>query len=148
MANEIINPPELANPVGFAYAVKCHGTLLFLGGATGQGRDGQIRAKGDLVAQFEDAIANICQVVRAAGGSPADVVKLTYFVLDRDGYVAKRKELGEAYRRHFGKHYPAQSLFGVTSLWEDAALIEIEAIACIGPPVGSPLPEETIVPGA
>ena len=117
--------------MGFAYAVECHGTLLFLGGATGQDASGRIRVKGDLVAQFDDSIANICQVVEAAGGSPADVVKLTYFVKDRDGYLAKRKEIGAAYRKHFGKHYPAQSLFGVTALWEEDALIEIEAIACI-----------------
>jgi len=138
----------MAKPVGFAYAVKCHGTMLFLGGATGHDASGRIRAPGDLVAQFEDAIANICEVVREAGGRPEDVVKLTYFVLDRDDYLTKRKEIGEAYRRHFGKHYPAQSLFGVTSLWEDDALIEIEAIACIGDPPGSPLPEETVVPGS
>jgi enamine deaminase RidA (YjgF/YER057c/UK114 family) len=131
MSNEIINPPQLARPVGFAYAVKCHGTLLFLGGATGQDGSGKIRAKGDLVAQFEDSIANICTVVKAAGGTPEDVVKLTYFVKDRDDYLAKRKEIGQAYRRHFGRHYPAQSLFGVTSLWEEDALIEIEAIACV-----------------
>ncbi|HEY8692991.1 MAG TPA: RidA family protein [Chloroflexota bacterium] len=131
MANRIINPPGMHPPVGFAYAVECHGKLLFLGGATGQDASGKIRAKGDLVAQFEDSIANICQVVKAAGGSPEDVVKLTYFVRDRDDYLAKRKEIGRAYRKYFGKHYPAQSLFGVTALWEEDALIEIEAIACV-----------------
>jgi len=131
LANKLINPPQLAAPVGFAYAVECHGKLLFLGGATGQDASGNIRVKGDLVAQFEDSIANICTVVKEAGGTPNDVVKLTYFVKDRDDYVAKRKELGAAYRKHFGKHYPAQSLFGVTALWEEDALIEIEAIACV-----------------
>jgi enamine deaminase RidA (YjgF/YER057c/UK114 family) len=129
--NRIINPSQLANPVGFAYAVECHGKLLFLGGATGQDASGSIRAKGDLVAQFEDSIANICTVVREAGGTPEDVVKLTYFVKDRDDYLAKRKEIGQAYRKYFGKHYPAQSLFGVTALWDEDALIEIEAIACV-----------------
>lgn len=131
MAGEIINPQGMAAPVGFSYAVRCEGTLLFLSGCTGQDGSGAIRAKGDLVAQFADALANICKVIGAAGGKPEDVVKLTYYVRDRDDYVSKRKPLGEAYRRHFGKHYPAQSLFGVTSLWEEDALIEIEAIACI-----------------
>jgi enamine deaminase RidA (YjgF/YER057c/UK114 family) len=148
MANEIVNPPELAPPSGFGYAVKCQGTLLFLAGATGQDRSGAIRAPGDLLGQFEDALANICTVVRAAGGRPQDVVKLTYFVRDRDDYLSKRKQLGDVYRKYFGKHYPAQSLFGVTSLWEEDALIEIEAIACIGEPAGSPLPEETTIRGA
>ncbi|MFI5266234.1 MAG: RidA family protein [Chloroflexota bacterium] len=131
MANKIINPPQLAKPVGFAYAVECHGKLLFLGGATGQDASGKIRVEGDLVAQFEDSIANICHVVKEAGGSPEDVVKLTYFVKDRDDYLAKRKDIGAAYRKYFGKHYPAQSLFGVTALWDEEALIEIEAIACV-----------------
>lgn len=129
--NDIINPPELAKPFGFAYAVKCRGTMVFLGGATGQDRAGKIRVKGDLLAQFDDSMANICQVVTAAGGAPQDIVKLTYFVIDRDDYMAKLKPIGELYRKHLGKHYPAQSLFGVTSLYEDDALIEIEAIACI-----------------
>jgi enamine deaminase RidA (YjgF/YER057c/UK114 family) len=129
--NEIINPPQMHKPVGFAYAVKCEGALLFLGGATGQDQNGKIRLKGDIVGQFGDAIANICQVVEAAGGKPQDVVKLTYFVVDRDAYVANLKPIGELYRRYFGKHYPAQSLFGVTSLYEPDALVEIEAIACI-----------------
>ncbi len=148
MANEIVNPPELAPPLGFAYAVKCQGTLVFLAGATGQERSGAIRAPGDLVAQFEDALGNICTVLRAAGGRPEDVVKLTYFVRDRDDYVSKRKQLGQVYRKYFGKHYPAQSLFGVASLWEEDALIEIEAIACISELAGSPLFEETTIPGA
>ena len=130
--NEVINPPDMAKPSGFAYAVKCHGTMLFLGGATGQDKAGRIRVKGDLLAQFEDSIANICRVVEAAGGTPRDIVKLTYFVIDRDDYVAKLKPIGAIYRGYLGKHYPAQSLFGVTSLYEEEALIEIEAIACIG----------------
>jgi enamine deaminase RidA (YjgF/YER057c/UK114 family) len=129
--NEIINPAHMAKPVGFAYAVKCRGTVVFLAGATGQDASGKIRVPGDLVAQFEDAIANICEVVKEAGGTPEDVVKLTYFVTDRDAYVANAKPIGEAYRKHFGKHYPAQSLFGVTALFDGEALIEIEAVACI-----------------
>ena len=160
MPAQIVNPPDMPKPVGFAYGVKCQGTLLFLGGATGQDQTGHIRAPGDLPRQFEDAIANICKVVRSAGGTPQDVVKLTYFVIDRDDYVSKLKPIGEIYRKYFGKHYPAQSLFGVTSLYEADALIEIEAIACIadgagpapiGPPArasGEPAPQDTVIPGA
>jgi enamine deaminase RidA (YjgF/YER057c/UK114 family) len=129
--NETVNPASMARPVGFAYAVKCRGTLLFLAGATGQDGSGRIRVKGDLLAQYDDALANICRVVQEAGGSPGDVVKLTYYVKDRDQYVANLKPLGDIYRKHFGKHYPAQSLFGVTALYEDDALVEVEAIACI-----------------
>jgi len=129
--NELINPDHMAKPVGFAYAVKCRGTLVFLAGTTGQDVSGKIRVPGDLLAQFEDAIANICEVVKAAGGKPEDVVKLTYFVKDRDAYMANQKALGEIYRKYFGKHYPAQSLFGVTALYDEEALLEIEAIACI-----------------
>jgi enamine deaminase RidA (YjgF/YER057c/UK114 family) len=158
--NEIVNPPGMAKPAGFAYAVKCQGTLLFLAGATGQDASGRIRVKSDLLAQFEDALANICRVVQEAGGAPSDIVKLTYFVKDRDEYVAKLRPLGDIYRKYLGKHYPAQSLFGVTALYEEDALIEIEAIAClstdagdapIGPPseaAGTPLPEDTVIPGA
>jgi len=146
--NQIVSPEGMAKSVGFAYAVKCSGTLVFLAGATGQDERGAIRAKGDLVAQFDDALENICRVLAASGGKPEDVVKLTYYVRDRDAYVAARKPLGAAYRKHFGSHYPAQSLFGVTSLWDEDALIEIEAIACLSEPPEAPLPEETLIPGS
>src|SRR5690349_17633986 len=126
--HELVNPPGMPKPVGFSYAVKCEGTLLFLAGATGHDAAGRIRATGDLVGQFDDALANICRVVEEAGGKPSDVVKLTYYVKDRDRYVASLGPLGEVYRRYFGKHYPAQSLFGVTALFDDDALVEIEAI--------------------
>ncbi|MHB8620496.1 MAG: RidA family protein [Chloroflexota bacterium] len=140
-ANEIINPPHLRAAVGFAHAVKCHGTMLFLGGATGADAEGVIHGKGDIVKQFEDSVANISEVMKASGGTMDDVVKLTYFVTDRDAYMANLKQIGQIYRRSFGKHYPAQSLFGVTALYEPDALIEIEAIACV--PDQSPSPSVT-----
>ena len=129
--SELINPPSLPSPVGFAYAVKCRGTLLFLGGAVGARGSGAVTGETGIVEQFELALTNIHEVVTHAGGSMRDIVKLTYFVVDRDAYVANLKPIGDVYRRFFGKYYPAQSLFGVTALFDPNALIEVEAIACL-----------------
>ncbi|MDE3074541.1 MAG: RidA family protein [Chloroflexota bacterium] len=129
--NEIVNPSNIRPPIGFSHAVKCHGTMVFVSGATAADADGAIRTPNDMVKQYEDALTYIAAVLEASGATMQDVVKLTYFVIDRDAYVANLKPIGQVYRSFFGKHYPAQSLFGVTALYEKDALLEIEAIACI-----------------
>jgi enamine deaminase RidA (YjgF/YER057c/UK114 family) len=85
----------------------------------------------DLVSQTAQALHNIAEVVQAAGGSVQDIVRLTWFLLDRDAYLAARKEIGAAYRAVFGRHYPAMSAVVVVGLTELEALVEIEATAVI-----------------
>lgn len=132
MKKTIINPPELAKPSGFAHGVVAQGgRLLFLAGQPALDASGQIVAHGDLVAQFAQAIANIQTIVRAAGGTPSDIVKLTLYVKSKDDYKAKLKPIGEAYRAVFGRYYPATTLVEISDLFDDGALIEIDCIAVI-----------------
>jgi enamine deaminase RidA (YjgF/YER057c/UK114 family) len=129
----IVNPPSLARPVGFSHGIKTTGgETLYLAGQTGSDRAGNIVAPGDLVAQFDLTLQNLDAIVREAGGTLRDVVKLNLFVLSRDDYVTKRKPLGEVYRRHFGDWYPTMALFEIKALFQKEALIEIEGIAVIG----------------
>ena len=133
MKKTIVNPASLGVPAGFSHGILTEGgKLLFLAGQTGSDASGRIVAPGDLVAQYDRAVANLAEVVTAAGGALTDIVKLNIFVRDRDDYVAKRKALGKVHRQHFGAYYPTMALFGVTALFQKDALVELEGIAVIG----------------
>jgi enamine deaminase RidA (YjgF/YER057c/UK114 family) len=132
MRKELINPPQLPPPRGFNHGIATTGgRLLFLAGQDASGPDGKIVAPGDLVAQFEQVIANLAAVVEAAGGTAADIVKLTVFVRSRDDYVANLKPIGRVFRARFGDYYPAMALFEVTNFFQTAALVELEGFAVL-----------------
>lgn len=80
---------------------------------------------------MEQALKNICEIVSAAGGEKTDIGRLTWYVTDKAEYLARQREVGEAYRRVFGKHFPAMSMLVVSGFVEDEALVEIEATAFI-----------------
>lgn len=124
-----VNPDELARPVGYSHGVLRDGTLYVAGQV---GWDREERMADGFVAQFRRAMENVVAVVRAAGGRPQDVVRLTIFVTDTDAYLASRREVGEAYRAVMGRHFPAMTLVRVAGLIEPGALLEIEATARVG----------------
>lgn len=129
--NRIVTSGELAKPVGFAHAVVAGpGRTIYLGGQTAQGRDGAI-VGATLLEQFDVAAANVVHALRAAGAEPADLVSLVVYTTAVHEYRACLRELGELYRRHFGRHYPAMALFGVTALMDPEALIELLGIAVV-----------------
>jgi enamine deaminase RidA (YjgF/YER057c/UK114 family) len=80
---------------------------------------------------MEQALTNIADIVKAAGGEISDIGRLTWFIKDKTEYLAKQREVGEVYRRVFGKHFPAMSMLVVKDLIEDEAVIEIEATAFV-----------------
>ena len=129
----IVNPAELAKPVGFSHGILTRGgSLLFLAGQTGSDRDGRIASPGDLVAQYDLALVNLEHVCAEAAGKIQDIVKLNIFVRDRDDYIAKRKQLGAVHRARFGNYYPTMALFEIAKLFQEDALVELEGIAVIG----------------
>ena len=133
MGKAIVNPPSLARPRGFSHGVLVTGgMLLFLAGQTASNAEGQIVAPGNLVAQYEQVLLNLQTVVKAAGGTMQDIVKITIFVSDRDDYLAHLKELGNVHKALFGNYYPATALLEISRFYQDEALIEIEGIAVIG----------------
>lgn len=132
MRSEIINPATLRKPHGYAHAVLTQGgRILHISGQTGHDVEGKLVGPGDLVAQFRQAVTNLQHVVEAAGGTPQHIVKLTIYTTVRDEYLAKLREIGVAYRSVFGNHYPAMTLVGISSLYDDGALVEIEATAVL-----------------
>jgi enamine deaminase RidA (YjgF/YER057c/UK114 family) len=127
---ERINPAELGRPSGFSHAVAMTaGRMVFLAGQIGLGRDGKLAS--GVVAQFEQALANLLVALAAAGGHPGDLVSLTIYIVDLEDYQAHAKEVGAAWRRLAGAEYPATAAVGITRLWEPDALVEIQGIAAV-----------------
>jgi enamine deaminase RidA (YjgF/YER057c/UK114 family) len=106
--------------------------LLFVAGQIGWDRAHRL-VDGGFVAQFEQALANVVDVVRAAGGAPEHLARLTVFVVDRGEYAGALQAVGAAFRRVVGRHFPAMSLVEVRGLLEPGAKVEIEATAAIPP---------------
>lgn len=132
MEKTIINPTSLVKPTGYSHAiVTTGGRMVFLAGQPAQDAEGKIVSPGDIVGQFAQAFANLKTVVEAAGGAATDIVKLTIFVTDKAAYLANLRGIGAAYRETFGRYYPAMTLVEIKSLWDDAAMVEIEGMAVI-----------------
>jgi len=135
MSIERINPPELAKPSGFSHAVRVTGTTVHLAGQTAMDADGRI-VPGDVVVQFEQALSNLLTALRAAGGSPADLVSLTVYIVDLDDYRGRAPDIGAVWRRLVGTDYPAMAGIGVHRLWDRDALVEVQGVAAITAPAG------------
>ena len=128
---ERINPAELARPSGFSHAVSVPASgIVFLAGQVGMNRDGAV-VGGGVVAQFEQALANLLAALAAAGGQPGDLVSLTIYIVDLADYQAHGKQIGAVWRRLVGVGYPAMAAVGVTRLWDPDALVEMQGIAAV-----------------
>jgi enamine deaminase RidA (YjgF/YER057c/UK114 family) len=124
MRHRIVDVPELGEPVGFAHAVvAAPGRAVYLGGQVGEGDS--------VVEQFDAAAGKLVAALRAAGGEPDDLVSLVVYATDLEEYRAFRAELGEAWRRHFGRRYPAMALVGVSALFEPKARVELMGVAVV-----------------
>jgi enamine deaminase RidA (YjgF/YER057c/UK114 family) len=131
MTLQRVNPPTLARPSGFSHAVVADGRVVFLAGQVALDSGGAI--VGDTVAeQFERALGNLLEALRAAGGSPAGLASLTVYAVDLGDYRSQAREIGLAWRRLVGLQYPAMAAIGVSRLWDPAALVEIQGYAVIG----------------
>ncbi|MSP59987.1 MAG: RidA family protein [Myxococcales bacterium] len=130
MSATLINPKQLARPVGYSHGAVGRGRLLAIAGQIGW--DASARLVGsDFALQFEQALANVASVLAEAGGMPDDVISLRIYVTDKSEYLAATRAVGAAYRRHFGKHFPAMALVEVKGLLEEGAKVEIEALAAV-----------------
>jgi enamine deaminase RidA (YjgF/YER057c/UK114 family) len=130
MTLDRIDPPELPRPSGFAHAVAGTGRTVFLAGQTAQDAAGRI-VPGNIVAQFERALANLLTALRAAGGEPEQRAALTIYIVDVDDYRAHAAEIGAVWRRLAGSQYPATAGVGVARLWDPTALVELQGIALL-----------------
>lgn len=135
MRIESVQPDGWAAPKGYANAVAVEGAakLLFVAGQIAFDPSGRLVGAGDFVTQFRQALSNVVEVVRAAGGAPEHVVRMTVYVTDKRAYLANIKQVGAAWRECIGRHYPAMALVQVADLLEEGAMVEIEATAALPP---------------
>ncbi len=133
MSFEIINPESLGAPRGWNNGMLApkDGRVLFVAGQVGLKPAAQ-GAPPEFPTQFAMALDRVLAVVRAAGGNPDDIGRMTVYITDLSAYRASLGALGEAWRARFGAHYPAMALVEVTGLVDRGAMVEIEATAVIG----------------
>jgi enamine deaminase RidA (YjgF/YER057c/UK114 family) len=127
--HEIRNPETLPPAQGFSHAVIAQaGRTVYLAGQTAQQKDGTI-VGATVAEQFDVAAANVVKALAAAGAHPQDLVSIQIFVTDVTEYQRLGQEVGVAYRRHFGAHYPAMAVLEVTRLWDPKAVVELMCVA-------------------
>ena len=131
-APETLHPPGWKAASGYANGMVASGRLVFVGGQIGWNAE-QVFETDDLVEQTRRALQNIVDVLAEAGAGPGQIVRLTWYVTDRQEYKKRRREIGEAYRSVIGRHFPTMTLVEVSGLVEDQAKVEIEATAVLGP---------------
>jgi enamine deaminase RidA (YjgF/YER057c/UK114 family) len=132
MPLEIVQPAGWKAPRGYANGVVAPAGTRVLAIAGQVAWDAQQKlVPGDFAAQFRQALANVAAVVRAAGGTPGDLLSLTIYVVDKREYAASTRALGAAWRELVGDHYPAMALVEVAGLLEEGARVEIQGLAAI-----------------
>ena len=132
MTFKSINPESLGAARGYSNGILADagGKMLFVAGQIGWNEQ-QMLVSNDFVEQFDQALANVITVVAAAGGTAGNVARLVIYVTDKNEYKGHLRQVGERYRARMGKHFPAMVLVEVKSLLDDAAKVEIEAIAVL-----------------
>jgi enamine deaminase RidA (YjgF/YER057c/UK114 family) len=128
--SEIVAPADWPRPSGYANGVLAEGRYLAISGQIGWDERGELVA-GEFLEQALQALRNVVTILRAAGGGPEHLVRLTWYVVDKDEYRAALAALGRGYREVVGMHYPAMTLVQVAGLLEEGAKVEIEATAVL-----------------
>lgn len=123
-------PPGWPRPKGYANGIAAQGRLIVTGGIIGWDAGERLVAN-DLVGQFRQVLANTLAVLREGGAGPEHIVRMTWYIIDRDDYVANLAAIGTVYRASIGRHYPAMAVLQIAGLVEPGALIEIETMAVV-----------------
>ena len=125
----ILQPPGWPRPKGYANGVSAQGRTIFTAGIVGWNEREEFAV--DLPGQFRQLLLNILAILAEDGAGSEHIVRMTWYLVSRDDYVANIAEIGAIYRELFGRNYPAMAVVQVAALVEPAALIEIETIAMV-----------------
>ena len=129
---EILQPEGWVRPVGYANGIAATGRQIFVAGQIGWNPTTCQIETDDFAAQTAQALRNIVDILREAGAEPRHIVRMTWYITDKQAYLAGRKEIGAAWREVMGRHFPAMAVVVVSELIEDRAKVEIEATAVVG----------------
>jgi enamine deaminase RidA (YjgF/YER057c/UK114 family) len=127
---QILQPKNWPAPKGYANGIVAKGNMVFLAGQVGWDENEKFPSS-DFVEQARQAMRNIITVLAQAGGRPEHIVRMTWFITDKDAYMKSQKRLGAVYREVMGRHYPVMSLLVISALVENGAKLEIEATAVL-----------------
>ena len=127
---QTLQPPSWAKPRGFANGIAVSGKLVFIAGQVGWTGEGKWEAR-DFAGQFRQTLKNIIEILKEANAKPEHIVRLTWYVIDKQEYLAALKDVGTAYRALMGRHFPTMAVVQVGGLIEPEARLEIEATAVI-----------------
>ncbi len=127
---KFLQPPDWPRPKGYANGVLARGSMVFVSGVIGWNAQGKFASR-DFAAQVRQALLNIVEILGEAKAKPEHIARMTWYVLDKNEYMAASKAMGTAYREIIGKHYPAMSVVEVSGLVEADARVEIEVTAVI-----------------
>ena len=129
-----LQPANWAVPKGYANGVAAEGRLVFVAGQIGWDETGSFPAA-DIAGQVRQTLRNVVAVLAQAGAGPEHVARMTWYVTDRDAYLADPARIGQAYRDVMGRHFPAMAVVVVSALLEPSAKVEIEATAVVPRPI-------------
>jgi enamine deaminase RidA (YjgF/YER057c/UK114 family) len=127
---QILQPPDWPRPRGYSNGVAVRGTLVFVAGMVGWDAQGHF-TEHDFAGQAAQALRNVVAVLGEAGAKPEHIVRMTWYITDKQEYLAAGREVGKAFREIVGSYNAAMTLVEVKALLEDAAKVEIEATAVI-----------------
>src|SRR5436190_22971092 len=127
---QFLHPKRWTPASGYSNGVAAEGRQVFVAGQVGWNAQQQV-VSDDFVAQVEQALVNIVAVLAEAGARPEHLVRLTWYVTDKREYMSRLADVGQAYRRVIGRHFPTMTLVQVVALVEDRAKVEIEATAVV-----------------
>ena len=130
MTHQVLHPAGWVPAKGYANGIAARGTQVFVGGQIGWNAQQQFETD-DFIAQTRQTLQNVMAVLKEAGAGPEHMVRMTWYVIDRDEYNARLKELGAVYREVIGKHFPAMTCVAVAALMEARAKVEIEVTAVL-----------------
>lgn len=128
---EFLQPKGWARAIGYSNGIAATGRLVFVAGQIGWNPATSAFETDDFAAQTAQALRNVAAVLRAAGAEPRHVVRMTWYITDKQAYLDSRREIGQAWREVLGKHFPAMAVVVVSALIEDRAKVEIEATAVV-----------------
>lgn len=128
--HEMLHPSNWKAPIGYANGVAASGKTLYLGGLIGWNGQQEFESD-DFVEQIAQTLKNIKDVLAAGNAAPEHLVRMTWYITDKQDYLSNLKGIGKAYRDIIGSHYPAMAMVQVAALIEDRAKVEIEATAVL-----------------
>ena len=128
--HESLQPPGWVRPSGYANGIVASGRQVYIAGQVGWNATEKFESS-HLADQTEQALKNVIAVLSEASGSPSHIVRMTWYIVDKDDYQDNLVEIGKRYRKLMGKHFPVMSMVQVAALIEDGAKVEIEATAVV-----------------